>query len=66
MTLHALRLTIGDEAFFATLQTYFARHNESTATTADFIAVAEEVSGQSLGDLFDEWLYGDTIPEFPT
>ncbi len=66
MTLHALRLTVGDEAFFATLQTYFARHNGSTATTADFIAVAEEVSGQDLGDLFDRWLYGEDIPAFPT
>jgi aminopeptidase N len=66
MTLHALRLTVGDEAFFETLQTYFARYNESAATTDDFIAVAEEVSGQSLGDLFDQWLYGDSIPEFPT
>ena len=66
MTLHALRLTVGDEAFFETLRTYFARYNESAATTADFIVVAEEVSGQDLGDLFDQWLYGDGIPEFPT
>jgi aminopeptidase N len=65
MTLHALRLTVGDEAFFAILPTYFERHNQSTATTADFIAVAEEVSGQDLGALFDEWLYQDGIPEFP-
>ena len=65
MTLHALRLTVGDEAFFATLQTYFERYTGSTATTDDFIAVAEEVSGQDLDDLFSAWLYGDTIPEFP-
>lgn len=65
MTLHALRLTVGDEAFFDTLRTYVDRFGSATATTEDFISVAEEVSGRDLGELFDAWLYGETIPEFP-
>jgi aminopeptidase N len=65
MTLHALRLTIGDEAFFDTLRTYLDRYGGGTATTEDFIAVAESVSGQQLDELFDAWLYGEIIPEFP-
>jgi aminopeptidase N len=65
MTLHALRLTVGDADFFATLQTYVRRYGGGAATTDDFIAVAEEVSKIELDDLFDEWLYGETVPEFP-
>ncbi len=44
---------------------YLDRFGGGTATTEDFIAVAEEVSGMDLGDLFDAWLYGDVVPEFP-
>ena len=65
MTLHALRLTIGDADFFETLRTYVARFGGGSATTDDFIGVAEEVSGVELDDLFEAWLYGDTVPRFP-
>lgn len=65
MTLHALRLTVGDDAFFTTLRTYVDRFGGATASTEDFIAVAQEVSGQDLGALFDAWLYGAAVPEFP-
>ncbi len=65
MTLHALRLTIGDELFWEILQTYYARYQGGNAGTADFIAVAEEVSGQDLTDFFQGWLYADTIPDLP-
>jgi aminopeptidase N len=66
MTLHALRLEIGDEAFFTTLQEYASRFGDGTATTGDFVALAEEVSGVQLDDLFDAWLYGDVVPDFPS
>ena len=65
MTLHALRLTIGDEAFFDTLRSYVARYGGANATTDDFIAVAEEVSGQDLTELFESWLFDPAVPEFP-
>jgi aminopeptidase N len=65
LVLHALRLTIGDEAFFDTLKTYVERFKYSNAETADFIAVAEEVSGQQLDDFFQAWLYDPIIPELP-
>jgi aminopeptidase N len=57
MTLQALRSTIGDDAFFTILRTWTADHRDSTATTAQFIALAEEISGQQLDDLFTTWLY---------
>jgi len=65
LTLHALRLTVGDDAFFEILRSYFERFKYANATTADFIAVAEEVSGADLAQLFDEWLYQDVTPELP-
>ncbi len=34
-------------------------------TTDDFIALAEEVSGEELDDLFEAWLEDDEIPALP-
>ena len=66
LTLHALRVEIGDDAFFETLQTYYATYENSIATTADFIAIAEAVSGSDLSALFDQWLYSEVVPELPS
>jgi aminopeptidase N len=57
MTLQALRVKIGEEAFFQTLRTWYATYRYDNATTADFIAVAEGVSGQQLDEFFEIWLY---------
>jgi aminopeptidase N len=65
LTLHALRLEVGDEAFFQILKKYFERYKDGNATTDDFIAVAEEVSGKELTGFFDGWLYGEKIPPIP-
>lgn len=62
-TLHALRDTIGDDAFFAATQAWIERFDDATATTEDFIALYAEVSGQDLGEFFDIWLFR---PEKPT
>ncbi len=64
-TLHALRLTVGDDIFFKILQTYAAEFRNGTATTEDFITIAEEVSGEELGDFFQAWLFGDSVPDQP-
>lgn len=65
LTLHALRLTVGDEVFFEILQTYFARYQNGNATTDDFLAVVAEVSEQDLDDLFTAWLYETELPPLP-
>jgi hypothetical protein len=64
MTLHRLRRTVGDEAFFQILRSWAS--SAHTATTADFIALAEEVSGQELDELFDAWLYTAGRPDLPS
>ncbi|MGD9571947.1 MAG: M1 family metallopeptidase [Thermoleophilia bacterium] len=62
MTLHALRVKVGDPAFFRILRTWYARYRDGNVTTADFIALSEQVSGQDLGNFFDVWLYRPTKP----
>jgi aminopeptidase N len=64
-TLHALRLKVGDETFFNILRTYVERFSYGNATTAEFIALAEELSGQDLTDFFDGWLYQTELPAVP-
>ncbi|MFE1311790.1 M1 family metallopeptidase [Streptomyces sp. NPDC058755] len=57
MTLQALRERIGDEAFFRLLPVWTRLHRYGNADTADFIRLAERISGQQLDDLFDTWLF---------
>ncbi|MFJ4802022.1 M1 family metallopeptidase [Streptomyces murinus] len=57
MTLQALRERIGDKAFFRLLPAWTRLHRHGNADTADFIRLAERISGQQLGDLFDTWLF---------
>ena len=63
MTLQALRVKIGDFAFFNLLRTWVAHHKYGNATTPQFIALAEQISGMDLDRFFDVWLYQ---PEKPT
>ena len=65
LTLHALRVTVGDNAFFRILKEWTARKKDSSATTAEFIALAEEISGSQLDTLFQEWLYDTDRPPRP-
>ncbi len=60
--LHALRELLGDEAFFETLRTWAERYHDGVANTADFVAVAEEASGQELDAFFETWVYGEDVP----
>jgi len=65
MTLHALRVTVGDDAFFKILKGWAAEKAHSNATTPEFIALAERISGKQLDQLFDDWLYGKKRPPRP-
>ncbi|MET8232685.1 M1 family metallopeptidase [Micromonospora sp. NPDC005298] len=65
MTLHALRVAVGDKAFFEIVRTWAADKRDGTATTAEFVALAERVSGKQLDALFDAWLYGTKKPAQP-
>ncbi|MEU6404513.1 M1 family metallopeptidase [Streptomyces sp. NPDC046985] len=56
MTLQALRERIGDKAFFKLLPAWTRLHRYGNADTADFVRLAEQVSGQRLDGLFHTWL----------
>lgn len=67
MTLHALRVAIDDDEVLRQIfRTYFERYEDSTASTADFIAVVHEVSGRDFTELWDAWLYSIPLPDLPT
>ena len=63
LVFHALRLQVGDEAFFKIIHTYLERYRDSNAGTDEFIALSEEISGQDLNHFFDEWLLDNDLPE---
>ena len=65
LTLHALRLKVGDDLFFEILSTYAQRYKFGNASTADFIQLAEEISGIQLDSFFFAWLYASDIPDIP-
>lgn len=65
MTVHALRLAVGDRAFFEILSTWTDKYRYGNATTEDFITLSEQVSGRDLDALFDDWLYAPVQPTHP-
>ncbi len=64
--LHMLRGTLGDSAFFKGIRTYYGKHQNSNATTADLRAAMESSSGRKLGWFFHQWLYAPGYPKLRT
>jgi hypothetical protein len=62
--LHMLRHVVGDTNFFNSLAAYRAAYFGSAATTEDFQAVCETVSGKNLNYFFQEWVYGERAPAY--
>ena len=57
LTMQALRQKIGEPAFTTLIKRWYAENKDGNVTTADFIALSEEVSGQQLDAFFQTWLY---------
>ncbi len=62
LLLNALRARIGDEKFYPLMKTFYAQHAGKAASSAEFRAAAERAFGQSLSDLFSEWLDRTGLP----
>jgi aminopeptidase N len=62
MALQALRTRIGGPAFFSVLRRWTAQYRYGTASSDDFVALAEQESGEDLGSFFDAWLYSSERP----
>jgi aminopeptidase N len=65
LTLHALRLSVGDDAFFAILRGWVAEHRDGTVSTAGFVAFAGDRTDVDLSDLFSSWLQEPELPDLP-
>jgi aminopeptidase N len=63
LVLHMLRGWVGEEGWKKGIASYLARHALTTVTTSDFQAAMEEATGVSLGELFDQYVYGAGHPE---
>ena len=64
--LHMLRHIVGDSTFFDILKTYY-NHPDfrySSAKTADFKNICEDVSGLNLDNFFQQWIYEEHYPEY--
>jgi aminopeptidase N len=65
LVLYALRLEIGVDRMADLLRRWYATHRGGSATTEDFVALAEEVAGRDLDAFFDGWLFGTELPPLP-
>ena len=61
--LHMLRSELGPDLYRKCIRTYLERHAHGSATTDQFRAVLEELSGRSLEKFFDQWVYGIGTPQ---
>jgi aminopeptidase N len=62
MTMALLRHRLGDPTFFKLLQTWTSQHRYGNGTTAQFMALAAQVSHQDLDGFFQTWLFARTKP----
>ncbi|WP_157520082.1 M1 family metallopeptidase [Nocardioides dokdonensis] len=65
LTLHALRVRVGDETFFRILQGWPTARAGQDVTTRQFVRYAERVAGRDLDGLFRRWLFTPKRPDFP-
>lgn len=65
LLLHALRLRLGDDAFFALLRAWVDQHRYGSVDTEMFTSLASESAGGSLKGFFREWLHERRLPELP-
>ncbi|GIH48548.1 Peptidase family M1 [Microbispora rosea] len=65
LMLAGLRQQVGDSVFKKIEQTFYDRYLGRSATTKDYIDVANRVSGRDLTSYIEGWLYGAQVPPMP-
>ncbi|MEJ1155089.1 M1 family metallopeptidase [Microbacterium marmarense] len=65
VTLHALRLAVGDQAFFTMLRAWVATRAEQSVSTADFRSHVSATLGESANALLTPWLEQLALPALP-
>ena len=62
LTLHALRLHLGDEPFFGVLKSWATEHRYGNATTDDFLDLVERSGSTRARSLIEDWLFAKDMP----
>lgn len=65
LTLHALRLELGDLAFFDLLREWTIRYRHGSVSTEEFTDLAGHYSRFPLRPLWDGWLVEKSLPQLP-
>ena len=61
VALHALRIELGDDAFFAVVREWTSTHRHATVSTSDFL----DIVGAPGAALLSSWLFSLPVPELP-
>jgi aminopeptidase N len=64
MVVHNLRHYMGDEAFFAGIQSYLETFTENHASSADLRDHLTDVSGIDMTGFFDNWVFNGGFPQY--
>ncbi len=65
LALHAIRVAIGDDAFFALLRDWARRHRHDLVTTDDFRRLLAESAGPTVAGDLSAWLDRSPLPPLP-
>jgi hypothetical protein len=65
MTVHALRMAVGDDDFSAILRAWPTRNRNGWGTTRELKRLSERISGEELDELFRVWLFTPGMPVAP-
>ena len=65
ITLHAIRLRMGDASFFEMLAAFYEKYAGGTASTTDLNEIVLREGGSTIRYLYDTWLAADELPGFP-
>ena len=61
----ALKISIGDDAFFTLIKEWQTRFAGQSRTAADLKALAEEISGRDITTLWNDWILEPGKPAWP-
>ncbi|WP_432947054.1 M1 family metallopeptidase [Kribbella sp. CA-253562] len=65
LMLVGLNHLVGDATFRTIERTFYDRYRDGVASTADYVAIANQLSGRDLTPYFDAWLYSPITPPMP-
>ncbi|MBZ5735014.1 M1 family metallopeptidase [Nocardioides sp. TRM66260-LWL] len=65
LALHAVRLTLGDEAFFDLLRGWVGEHLGTSVTTDALLSFADARTGHDVTGLLRPWLHDTDLPDLP-